>query len=73
MTAVTGWLPHASYQPGQRWAAADPEHASQLMRSAVAREPGLLDAAVRLRETIINRYAEPIVVRQLLAAETVST
>jgi glycosyltransferase involved in cell wall biosynthesis len=68
MTPVMGWLPHASYQLGQRWAAADPGHASQLMRSARAREPGLLDAAARLRETITNRYAEPIVARQLLAA-----
>jgi glycosyltransferase involved in cell wall biosynthesis len=68
MTAVTGWLPHASYQLGQRWATADPEHAAQLMRSAAAREPNLSAAAARLRETITNRYAEPIVVRQLLAA-----
>lgn len=68
MSLVTGWLPHASYQPPQLWAVADPEHASQLMRAAVAREPSLRDVAAHQRETIANRYAEPIVVRQLLAA-----
>ena len=68
MTSVTGWLPHASYQPTQLWAEADPEHASRLMRSAMARQSDLYEAAARVRETITNRYAEPIVVRQLLAA-----
>jgi hypothetical protein len=61
-------LPHASYQPTQRWAAADPGHAAQLMRAAATRAPRLLDAAAATRETIANRYAEPVVVRQLLAA-----
>jgi len=68
MTRVSGWLPHASYQPNQRWATPDAGHASELMRAAAARDPGLLEAAARVRETLINRYAEPIVVRQLLAA-----
>ncbi len=65
---VTGWLPHASYQPTQSWAAADPGHAAALMRAAVAREPRLFEAAATTRETIANRYAEPVVVRELLAA-----
>jgi hypothetical protein len=68
MTPVSGWLPHASYQPNQRWATPDIGHASELMRAAVARDSGLLAAAARVRETLINRYAEPVVVRQLLAA-----
>lgn len=68
VTRVSGWLPHASYQPNQRWATPDIEHASELMRAAAAREPWLLEAAVRVRETLINRYAEPVVVRELLAA-----
>ena len=68
MARVSGWLPHASYQPNQRWAAPDLAHAVELMRAAAAREPALLEAAARVRETLINRYAEPVVVRQLLAA-----
>ncbi|HEV3240034.1 MAG TPA: hypothetical protein VG429_06490 [Casimicrobiaceae bacterium] len=65
---VSGWLPHASYQPTQSWAAADPGHAAALMRAAVAREPRLLEAAAATREAIANRYAEPVVARQLVAA-----
>jgi glycosyltransferase involved in cell wall biosynthesis len=67
MSPVSGWLPHASYQPNQRWAAPDLAHAAQLMRAAAVREPRLLEAAARVREAITNRYAEPVVVRQLLA------
>jgi glycosyltransferase involved in cell wall biosynthesis len=68
LSGVSGWLPHASYQPDQRWAVSNPEHAAQLMRAAAAREPRLLEAAAATRETIANRYAEPVVVRALLAA-----
>jgi glycosyltransferase involved in cell wall biosynthesis len=68
MTQVDGWLPHASYQASQLWATPDLEHASALMRAAVAREPALFDAAARVREEIGNRFAEPIVAWQLLAA-----
>jgi len=68
LSAVAGWLPHASYQPTQRWAAADRGHAAQQMRAAAARAPRLLEAATLARETIANRYAEPAVARALLAA-----
>jgi glycosyltransferase involved in cell wall biosynthesis len=68
LVGADGWLPHASYQSTQRWAAADPTHAAQLMHAAAAGEPRLLEAAAATRETITNRYAEPVVVRQLLAA-----
>ncbi len=65
---VTGWLPHASYQPTQCWAAADPDHAAALLRAAKTREPRLFEAAAATREAITNRFAEPVVVRQLVAA-----
>lgn len=65
---VSGWLPHASYQPAQSWAEADVQAAVGLMRGAAAGEPPLAEAAARLRERLVNRYAEPIVVRELLAA-----
>jgi glycosyltransferase involved in cell wall biosynthesis len=68
MNAVAGWMPHASYQASQRWASADVEHASALMRAAAERDASLFDAAERVRETIANRFAEPVVARELLAA-----
>jgi glycosyltransferase involved in cell wall biosynthesis len=68
MTQVAGWLPHASYEPNQRWAQPDLEHASALMHAAVARDPALFDAALRVQETIVNRFAEPVIARQLLGA-----
>jgi glycosyltransferase involved in cell wall biosynthesis len=68
MTRVVGWLPHASYQASQLWAAPDLEHAAQLMRAAAARDPALFQAAERVREEITNRFAEPIVAPQLMAA-----
>jgi glycosyltransferase involved in cell wall biosynthesis len=68
MTPVAGWLPHASYQASQLWASPDADHASALMRAAAARDASLFGAAERLRETIANRFAEPVVARQLLAA-----
>ena len=38
------------------------------MRAAEARAPRLLEGATVTRETITNRYAEPVVARALLAA-----
>ena len=68
MTPVTGWLPHASYRPTQRWASADARHAGQLMRAAVTRDNVLLEAAVSVREAIAERYAESVIAPQFLAA-----
>ena len=68
LVPVGGWLPHASYHPNQRWAEPDLEHAAALMRAAAARDAALLEAAERVCETITNRFAEPIVAKQLLAA-----
>jgi glycosyltransferase involved in cell wall biosynthesis len=68
MAQVSGWLPHASYQPGQLWASPDLDHASALMRAAVSHGASLFEAAERVGETIANRFAEPVVTRELLAA-----
>jgi glycosyltransferase involved in cell wall biosynthesis len=68
LAPVAGWLPHASYQSSQRWAEPDLEHAAALMRLAATRDAALAEAAERVRESIANRFAEPIVARQLLAA-----
>lgn len=68
MTPVTGWQPFPGYEPTQRWASADTRHAAQLMRAAVARDNALLEAVGSVREAIANRYAEPVIAQQLLAA-----
>jgi len=68
MTPVKDWLPFPGYRPTQRWASADRHHAAQLMRAAVARDRAMLDAAASASETIVERYAEPVVARLLLAA-----
>jgi len=68
MNPVGGWMPHASYRGSQLWATADVEHASALMRAAAERDAQLVEAAERVRETIANRFAEPIVARELLSA-----
>ena len=68
MTPVSGWFPFASYQRAQHWAQADAQHARELMRAAVSRDGRLRDAAISAREAIVNRFAEPVVVRELIAA-----
>jgi hypothetical protein len=68
MTRVTGWLPYASYEPNERWAQPDLEHAAALMRAAVARDATLFDAARRVRDMVNKRFAERNVVRPLLTA-----
>jgi glycosyltransferase involved in cell wall biosynthesis len=60
--------PHLQFAPPQRWAAADASHAAELMRAAVSRDRKLTSAAALVRETIASRYAEQVVVRQLIAA-----
>ncbi|HTR58420.1 MAG TPA: hypothetical protein VMM27_09605 [Casimicrobiaceae bacterium] len=68
LTSAGGWMPFPEYRPTGRWASADRRHAAQLMRAAVARDRVLLEAASALRGRIAERYAEPVVARQLLAA-----
>ncbi|HEX7273839.1 MAG TPA: glycosyltransferase [Casimicrobiaceae bacterium] len=68
LAPVSGWLPYASYRPAQRWAQADAQHARTLMRLALARDGSLRDAALKAREAIITRFAEPVVAREFVAA-----
>lgn len=68
MVPVAGWSPEASYRPPQRWAQADLVDAGRKLRGMVARHSDFLDAAAIASERILNRYAEPIVARQLVAA-----
>jgi glycosyltransferase involved in cell wall biosynthesis len=68
MEPVSGWVEGASFQPPQRWAQADPVDASRKMRDAVTRYLSLLEPAAVASERIVNRYAEPVVARELIAA-----
>jgi glycosyltransferase involved in cell wall biosynthesis len=67
MTPVTAWQ-FDRYRPTQRWATADKAHAAELMRAAVRRDSHFLQAAASVRKAIDERYAEPVVARQLIAA-----
>jgi len=68
MTRVPAdWSPHAAEGTNQRWARADLEHAAALMRAAAAGDSTLVGAAARTRESISRHFAEPVVVRELLA------
>jgi len=68
MVPVSGWSPQASFQPPQRWAQPDPADTQRRLRRTVARHGEFLDAAATAGEAIVNRYAEPAVARQLIAA-----
>jgi glycosyltransferase involved in cell wall biosynthesis len=68
MTPVSGWTAKASFQAPQNWAQSDIFETGRLMRRMVSRYVDFLDVAVRTSEQIINRYAEPVVARQLIAA-----
>ncbi|NDP43321.1 MAG: glycosyltransferase family 4 protein [Aromatoleum sp.] len=68
MVPVSGWSAEASFRLPQRWAQVDPVEAGRTMRRMVARYADFLDPAAIAGERILNRYAEPVVVRQLMAA-----
>lgn len=68
MEPVSGWLHGASYRPTQQWAVAETHDAGRLMRRMVSRYADQVPAAAAVRERIINAFAEPVVVRRLLAA-----
>ena len=68
MVPVSGWPPEASFQPPQRWAQADRATAGRLMRRIVARYPDFMETAALAGERILNRYAEPVVAREMIAA-----
>ena len=68
MVPVSGWMPEASFRPPQRWAQANSDAAGRLMRRMVSRYVDFLDPAALVSEQILNRYAEPVIGRQLIAA-----
>jgi len=68
MVPVSGWSAEASFRLPQRWAQVNPVEAGRAMRRMVARYADFLDPAAIAGERILNRYAEPVVVRQLMAA-----
>lgn len=68
METVSGWMPGASFQPPQRWAHADLVAAGRMMRRMVSRHGDFLEAAARVSAHLANRYAEPVVAREFLAA-----
>lgn len=67
MTQVPLWPPHMpSYFPSQRWASVDPAKAVDRMR-AVFDDPAPFQREARtIRERIVERFAEPVVIRQWL-------
>jgi glycosyltransferase involved in cell wall biosynthesis len=69
MVSVPLWPPdRPSYFPSQRWAEPDIAVAARMLR-AVIDEPELpRAAALRIRERIVDKFAEPVVVTQLLLA-----
>ena len=68
MAPVSGWLPEASFNGRQRWAQPDPDQAGRLMRAMVSRYVDCLEPAAAVSETITNRYAEPVIARELISA-----
>jgi glycosyltransferase involved in cell wall biosynthesis len=63
------WPPdRPSYFPSQRWAESDRAAAARLMREAFDNPSPMHIAAQRIRERIVERYAEPVVMAQLLDA-----
>ena len=69
MTQVPAWPPwRPSYWPSQRWASPDLGAAIAAMRALVADPAPARDAAASIAERIANRYAEPVVAREFLAA-----
>lgn len=68
MVPVSGWAPEASFRPPQRWAVPDPVDAGRMLRRMVARYTDFLEPAAVVGERIANRYAEPVVARELIAA-----
>jgi glycosyltransferase involved in cell wall biosynthesis len=68
MVRVSGWTPDASHQPPQRWAQADLVDAERKLRRMVVRHSEFMEPAAVAAEHILNRYAEPVVARELIAA-----
>jgi glycosyltransferase involved in cell wall biosynthesis len=67
--AVPAWPPlKPSYWPSQRWAVPDMPEAIRMMRGIVDDASGARAAAAAIAERIANRYAEPRVASELMAA-----
>lgn len=67
MVPVVLMPPHLpTYFPSQRWAHADVNAATELMRSVLASPEPALAAARTIRERSVERFAEPVVVQQWL-------
>ncbi|CAG1004824.1 hypothetical protein BURK1_03147 [Burkholderiales bacterium] len=69
MSQVPVWPPwRPSYWPSQRWAEPDLDAATAAMRAVAADPARARAAAAPIAERIANRYAEPVVAREFLAA-----
>ena len=69
LAPVPLWPPDLpSYFPSQRWAEPDLAAASGLMREIADDPVPAQMAASRIRESIVERYAEPVIVEQFLDA-----
>ena len=65
---VSGWVESASFRAPQRWAQPDLADAGRRMRDVFANLRNYLDSAAVAAERIHNRYAEPVVAREMIAA-----
>jgi len=68
MVPVSGWVESASFRAPQRWAQPDLADAGRRMRDVFANLRNYLDSAAVAAERIHNRYAEPVVAREMIAA-----
>lgn len=65
---VTSWPGYETYSPPQQWAQCDAEHARKLMRWAFEQRDEARAHAATRRLAIYERYAEPVIARQLIQA-----
>lgn len=69
LAPVPLWPPDLpSYFPSQRWAEPDIAAAARMMRGILDDSAPMLTNAARVRERIVERYAEPVIVEQFLDA-----
>jgi hypothetical protein len=69
MVTVPLWPPdRPSYFPSQRWAEPDIAVAARMLRAVIDEPEPAHVAALRIRERIVEKFAEPVIVSQLLQA-----
>lgn len=69
LAPVPLWPPDLpSYFPSQRWAEPDITAAARMMRGILDDSAPMLTNAARVRQRIVERYAEPVIVEQFLDA-----